>query len=501
MARYLTLSRAARLAGVKRGALQKKISDGELPTFEGMIELSDLLHAYPDARVEDTAMLEHVDRLKNQAVPRALREHSGPPDLEGLAARAIQLSEELARSRAALSNYEAMIDEIRERLDGLERQQRQTGQSDIARFREWFVAALERCRTAPVPQGMVLKDTLLRIMAAHVQLFPSGHDFFVEGRDSLLDAGLRAGYALPYGCRDGSCGQCKARLLAGRVKKIRAHGYVLSEEEQRGAYILMCSNTALTDAEIQTAEAAGPSDIPRQTLDARVDRIEHVTEDILVLQLRTAPSARLRFLAGQYAVLRAGEVAGAYSIANCPCEESCLHFHIRRRPATAFGRHAFERLRRGDGVQVEGPMGEFTLLPDSPRSIVFIAWDEGFAPIKSMLESALALDTAETVHLYWITGREGDHYLHNLCRAWGDALDHVHYTPLVAGASAAGPPEAYRRGAKALLERVVAEHTDLASRDFYLCGCGPALAVAASYLRSRGVPNAQLLTEPIRQGP
>ncbi|NIP72074.1 MAG: 2Fe-2S iron-sulfur cluster binding domain-containing protein [Gammaproteobacteria bacterium] len=501
MARYLTLSRAARLAGVKRGALQKKISDGELPTFEGMIELSDLLKAYPDARVDDTAMLEHVDRLKSQAVPRALREHSGPPDLEGLAARAMQLSEELARSRAALANYEAMIGEIRGRLEELERRQRQTGQSDIARFREWFVHILERYRrTAPVPGEIALKDTVLRIMAAHVRVFPSGHDFFVEGRDNLLDAGLRAGYALPYGCRDGSCGQCKARLLAGRVKKTREHSYVLTEEQQREAYILMCCNTALTDTEIRAEEAIAPRDIPHQALGARVDRIDRLTEDVMVLQLRAAPSARLRFLAGQYAVLRVGEIAGAYSIASCPCEESRLHFHVRRRPASAFGSYAFGRLRRGDAVRVEGPLGEFTLLADSPRSIVFIAWDAGFAPIKSMLESALALDAAEAVHVYWITEREGDHYYDNLCRAWADALDHVHYTSLVAGGGSTGSPDKYRRRLEALLEEVVGEHADLASRDFYLCGGEPALTVAESWLRSRGVPNSQLLTEPIRQG-
>mgnify|MGYP000532494315 CR=1 FL=1 len=36
MPRLITLSRAARLVGVKRGALQKKIRDGELRTFEGI---------------------------------------------------------------------------------------------------------------------------------------------------------------------------------------------------------------------------------------------------------------------------------------------------------------------------------------------------------------------------------------------------------------------------------------------------------------------------------
>ena len=42
MPRLITLSRAARLVGVKRGALQKKIQQGELRTFEGELLLADV---------------------------------------------------------------------------------------------------------------------------------------------------------------------------------------------------------------------------------------------------------------------------------------------------------------------------------------------------------------------------------------------------------------------------------------------------------------------------
>ena len=50
MPRLITLSRAARLVGVKRGALQTRIRQGQLRTFEGELLLSDLLHAYPQTR-------------------------------------------------------------------------------------------------------------------------------------------------------------------------------------------------------------------------------------------------------------------------------------------------------------------------------------------------------------------------------------------------------------------------------------------------------------------
>ena len=63
MAKQISVSRAARLVGVKRGTLQQKIRSGELKTFEGAIVLSDLLQAYPNAQIEDSSMLERVEQL------------------------------------------------------------------------------------------------------------------------------------------------------------------------------------------------------------------------------------------------------------------------------------------------------------------------------------------------------------------------------------------------------------------------------------------------------
>ena len=63
MAKRISLSRAARLVGVKRGVLQQQIRAGELQTFEGEIVLADLLQAYPNAQIEDSSMLERVEQI------------------------------------------------------------------------------------------------------------------------------------------------------------------------------------------------------------------------------------------------------------------------------------------------------------------------------------------------------------------------------------------------------------------------------------------------------
>ena len=92
-------------------------------------------------------------------------------------------------------------------------------------------------------------------MTVKVQIQPSGHHFHSEGQSTLLEAGLRAGLALDYGCSNGNCGQCLAKLVSGEVKKIRHHDFSLSEHQRLKNVILMCCHTAVTDVTLEAAVA------------------------------------------------------------------------------------------------------------------------------------------------------------------------------------------------------------------------------------------------------
>ena len=70
--------RAARLVGVSRGALQRKMRNGELATLEGMVSAEDLLRANPEARLENGAALERLERIKETALARCMRERALP---------------------------------------------------------------------------------------------------------------------------------------------------------------------------------------------------------------------------------------------------------------------------------------------------------------------------------------------------------------------------------------------------------------------------------------
>jgi len=491
MPRLITLSRAARLVGVKRGVLQSRIRQGELRTFEGELLLSDLLHAYPQTKVEDTTMLERVEHIMERAVNKIIRPEEDVPDSNTLAARILVLGQELAQTRQEAQRQADLIDALKLKFAELAPNAEQAQDAAFSQLQVWFNQALEATLAPDDDIETIAREAFLRVMAAQVRILPSGHEFFIEGSDSILEAGLRSGLALAYGCSSGNCGKCKAKVVSGQVKRITPHDYVLSETEKGLGYILACCNTAVTDIVLEAEEALGSYDIPQQKFEVRVKKIEHPDDNVLILHARTPRTSRLRFLAGQYLSLQLdNHPPQDFSIASCPCDDMNLQFHIPVMSGHPFIEALEQLVKSTAGLLIEGPQGDFTLNEDSPRSLVFIAVNSGFGPVKSLIEHAMALDTAENIHLYWITTPGNSHYLGNLCRSWDDALDNFRFSALKAADDSS---------IEALLARIMADLDDVAELDFYACVPAPHLEPVEDFLTSHGVTQAQCRLEPVRQ--
>ncbi len=174
----------------------------------------------------------------------------------------------------------------------------------------------------------------------------------------------------------------------------------------------MCLAKAVTDLVLEANEATDATDIPLQEFTAKVFKLERLLDDLLVVHLRTPRKKTLRFLAGQYVTL---EIDGLpprdKSIASCPCAGRLLQVHFRRRTRDPFPEHVFSRLQPMNKVLVTGPFGEFTLDETSVRPIIFLAYETGFASIKSLIEHVIALELEQPLHLYWIAGKPGGHYI------------------------------------------------------------------------------------------
>jgi CDP-4-dehydro-6-deoxyglucose reductase len=341
---------------------------------------------------------------------------------------------------------------------------------------------LGRALAGDASDSVAALDDALHVMTPRVEVRPSGREFYVEGRDSLLQSGLKAGLRLAYGCGNGTCGLCRARVVDGEVQRIRAHDFALSEAERAQGHVLMCAYTAVTDLRIETLEASGPEDIPRQEIVTTVRAVSALAADTRLLHLQAPRSNRLRFLAGQSAGLGtatdAGDVQAAYPIASCPCDDRNLHFHIGRDDGDPFAAAVFSgAIRPGSPVTLVGPEGRFVLRGGDGRPLVFAACDLGFAPVKSLVEYALSADASPSLSVAWLATRPDGHYLANQCRAWAEALDGFAWLP-VEDADVA-------RGAARLVDAAGAA-ADLARAEIYLAGPDEFVKAAELAFRSAG---------------
>ena len=487
MSQLLTLSRAARLIGVTRGMLQKRIKNGELQTHEGLVSIESLQVVYPDTKFAEDLMIERINQIKEEAFAKRVREHV-LPDKEVLAARLYEQSRELADVRNHLQRYHSILVQTQHRLQEMNESGNAGSHSTIGALDEWLNQQLEEVLSTKAPDTLTVMDDYLRVVSASVVLQPSRHEFFVDGADTILEAALRAGLALNYGCSNGNCGLCKARIVSGQTKKVRHHDYVLSEAEKNSGYALLCSHAPVTDLVIEALEALRPSDIPVQEIQTRVKAIELLTDKVMRLHLQTPRTNRLRFLAGQNVWLSTNDSSQAeYAIASCPCDDRNLEFHVRAIPGNNFAARVFGGLKNGDAVTLQGPQGNFVLKEESTRSPLFVACNSGFAPIKSLIEHTMALDTVASMHLFWLATFPTGHYRSNLCRSWADALDNFLYTELEADTlEGENIPQA--------LHKLAEKHPDLSGFDIYLSGPDIFVAKAREWLSRHSFPETQLIS-------
>lgn len=66
-----------------------------------------------------------------------------------------------------------------------------------------------------------------------------------KGRESVLEAGLRAGIELPYSCKSGVCSTCRAKLTAGEVDM--DVNFALEDYEVARGFVLTCQSHPVTD--------------------------------------------------------------------------------------------------------------------------------------------------------------------------------------------------------------------------------------------------------------
>jgi CDP-4-dehydro-6-deoxyglucose reductase, E3 len=327
-------------------------------------------------------------------------------------------------------------------------------------------------------------------MTFKIRIQSSGRDFTAGEKETVLAAALRQGVMLPYSCRNGACGSCKGKVLAGQVDYGTYETKAMSEAEREQGHALFCQARPLSDLVIEAKEIAAAKDIPIRIMPARVVQMEKLADDVMRLSLKLAEGQRLQYLAGQYIdILLSGNQRRSFSLSTSPLSDELLQLHIRHVPGGFFTGHVFTKMQEKDLLRFQGPFGMFFLREDSDRPAILVAGGTGFAPIKSMLEYAFAKGTTRPLHLYWGVRAKRDLYLHDLPQAWAREHNNFKFTPVL---SEPRPEDRWdgRRGW--VHEAVAADYPDLSGHEVYASGPPPMIEALKAAVKKHGLPEDRL---------
>ncbi len=335
--------------------------------------------------------------------------------------------------------------------------------------------------------------------ARTIAVHPDERIIAARAGESILDAGLREGLPMPFECRNGGCGVCKARLLRGEVRLQPYQESVLTPAERAAGKTLLCCAEPLGDVEIEYVPLAGAKPLPVKQHLARVTRLEPMAADVMRLCLRLEGGTALPYHAGQYInIVLADGAKRSFSFAAAPGTSDEIELHVRRIPGGRFTTEVFTTMKVGDAIRFEGPLGAFTLREDSDKPILFVAGSTGFAPVKSMLEHAFRTGMKRRMVLYWGVRRRADLYLGDLAAQW--AREHANFT-FVPVLSEPGPEDAWTGRTGLVHEAILADFPDLSAHQVYACGSVQMVAAAQPAFVEHGISSDDCFSDAFHLAP
>ncbi len=326
-------------------------------------------------------------------------------------------------------------------------------------------------------------------MSFNVRTEPGGHSFVVDIGENLLAAALHQGVGLPYGCRNGQCGSCSAKLLEGEVDY--PDGMPAPLLGQPAGTCLTCQAVPRSDLVLKIAEVKTAAEVEVRTLPCRVVAKEQLNHDVVRLHLKIPDNQRLQFFAGQYLdFLLSDGRKRAFSIANAPHDDELIELHVRHVPGGEFTDYVFDSMKEKTILRIQAPLGTFILREDSERPVILMGGGTGFAPIKGMIEHAFHVGIVRPMHLYWGVRARRDLYLPDLPEQWAREHPNLTYRPVLS------EPDADWKGRTGLVhEVVVADHPDMSGFDVYMSGPPVMVDAGRQAFEARGLTMEHMFSD------
>ena len=218
--------------------------------------------------------------------------------------------------------------------------------------------------------------------------------------ETILDALLRSGAAVPFYCRAGLCGQCRSIVVSGEVEDVGASPQLLTPSQRAQGEILLCRCRAVTDCEIKPANPIACVAANRWPSTTAVESLRTLDGEVLHLRVKALDAEPFDFHAGQYTRFErmSGdlELIPRLFIASTP-GIPIMDFYLPQGAHTAAMQAALEP---GAKVSLTEPMGNASLRDDTADHVVIIAEGAGVASAIGILHKLAITPAAPPTHLF-----------------------------------------------------------------------------------------------------
>lgn len=239
---------------------------------------------------------------------------------------------------------------------------------------------------------------------------------FQCGDQPVLDAAIAAGIQVPYNCRGGACGTCKAQVLEGAVEHGWVMGFAITDEERAAGKCLICASKPKTGRLVlrmlnQTTPTRDARTFVPQEYSARVVAAHNLTPAVRLLTVQLPAEQQFLFDGGMYMdlFLNGVDPPRPYSIVTAPAPDGTapqgmISFVVARHEHGLASTRLHEDFVPGDELRLQGPYGSFRLPADSNEVLLLLAGSTGLAPLLSLATEALERGYTKPIEL-WFSAR------------------------------------------------------------------------------------------------
>lgn len=256
-------------------------------------------------------------------------------------------------------------------------------------------------------------------MAPKISL--DGKEFDLQDNETVLDALLRQGVAVPNSCRAGACQCCMMRAVEGEVPAAAQVGLKPSLKEQ--GYFLSCSCHPTDDMKMES---------PGEGLHFPTQIVALDDLGASVMRVHLAIPGGFSYRSGQFLTMISPDgVARSYSLASLP-DDDVLELHIRKIPGGRMSTWIFEQAKMGDTVTIAGPAGDCFYTENALEQPMLLAGTgTGLAPLFGIIRDALSRGHRGKIVLFHGAVEPNGLYHRRLLANFAGEFDNFEYHPCV----------------------------------------------------------------------